>query len=72
MSPQKKTSSVTKKLTQEEVLNNQRWKALMQASQIPLGDLPVVWEKFFDAVYLIKPVEEIEKAIDAAIKADKK
>lgn len=66
-----KRAVVSKKISESEKLDAQRWTAFIKASGTPFLSLSNEWLMFFDSQSNIETAEtELVRLIDAAIEAD--
>jgi hypothetical protein len=71
MTTKKKTTTVTKRVTEEDKLNSVRWNAFIKASGTPVQELTDEWLSFFDSQADIETASsELVRLIDLAIKKD--
>jgi hypothetical protein len=71
MSAPKKKAVVSKRVSDDQILNSNRWIAFIEASGTPYENLSESWLAFFDGQAEIETATvELVKLIDAAIKAD--
>lgn len=72
MAVKTKTAVVSKKVSDTQLLNSQRWEAFVINCQIPWDDLSEPWKDFYETMAPNgASSEDIVKAIDAAIESDK-
>lgn len=69
----RKSATVSKKVTDEQLQNAIRWEKFLIASGTPYGNLTDEWHHFFSAQAEIATASYmLERFIDAAIEADNK
>lgn len=69
----RKTSVVSRKVSDEEKLNSKRWEAFLQASGMPFSQLTEEWKDFFDGQSDTATAStELVRLIDIAIMEDEK
>ena len=73
MSVPKKKAVVSKKITDEQIKNSERWEAFVTASGTPFLSLSDEWSAFFDAQSNIETAStELVWLIDLAIEEDER